>query len=203
VEDHRWPPLDWLLSLGNEALIGLPLLLLFLLIITFVELRVCNLLVDNSTNRWAKEQTNPRLQQRAPTITNAIKGWLRALFFVVLGVVLIYQFNQLRSCTRTVAIIAGFLSCADSLASQSLLKDLITGLFISSEDQYGAGDVVTIGNYDGLVEEVGLRITKPRSLDGKLITILNRSIDAVRKLSSEWSRVNDAIDFNFDVDVDR
>ena len=134
MEDHRWPPLDWLLSLGNEALIGLPLLLLFLLIITFVELRVCNLLVDNSTNRWAKEQTNPRLQQRAPTIANTIKGWLRALFFVVLGIVLIYQFNQLRSCTRTVPIIAGFLSCAVSLASQSLLKDVITGLFISSKD---------------------------------------------------------------------
>lgn len=99
-------------------------------------------------------------------------------------------------------IILGFLSFAISLASQNLLKDLIGGLLILWEDQYAVGDVITVDNYTGEVETFSLRITQLRNLDGELITIPNGQIDVVKNLSSQWSRVNYAVEVSYDADLD-
>lgn len=198
-----WPPMDWLLSFGNDATIGLPMLLLLLLMMTSVAISGEHLIVDIFSRRWALSQEEMRTQLRAPTIANVTKEWSKALTYLVLAAVVIYQLHALGAFTQAVAIFAGFLSFALSLASQNLLKDLINGLMILWEDQYAAGDVIIAGEYAGLVEKVGLRVTKLRNLDGELITIPNGWITVVRNLSSQWSRVNYAIDLNYDVDVDR
>ncbi len=65
------------------------------------------------------------------------------------------------------------------------------------------GDVIFIGDQGGLVEKITLRVTQLRNLDGELITIPNGSIEMVRNLSSDWSRVNYAIEVGYDADVDR
>jgi small conductance mechanosensitive channel len=117
--------------------------------------------------------------------------------------VIVYHLHRLGAVTQAVAIFLGFLSFALSLASQNLLKDLIGGLLILVEDQYAVGDVVIIDEQGGLVEQVGLRVTKLRNLDGELITIPNGSIGMVRNLSSNWSRVNYAIEVGVSEDADR
>jgi small-conductance mechanosensitive channel len=198
-----FPPRDWIVSLGQEATLGAPLLILLLLIVTSVTIRVGNLIVDSSIQKWASAKTDQRLQLRAPTIANAIKSWLQASIYLLFGMVILFQLHQLGTFTQTLAIFAGFLSFALSLASQSLLKDLISGLLILWEDQYSSGDVIIVGAHAGLVEKVGLRVTKLRNLDGELITIPNSSIDVVRNLSSDWSQVNYTIDLNYHADVDQ
>ena len=65
------------------------------------------------------------------------------------------------------------------------------------------GDVIVVGDQGGLVEKITLRVTQLRNLEGELITIPNGSIDVVRNLSSEWSRVNYAIEIGYDADVER
>lgn len=198
-----FPPRDWIISLGAQATIGPPLLIILLLICTSVAIRLGNLGVDVYIKRLAGEQVDQRLQLRSPTIAYAIKGWIQAIIYLVFGIIVIFQLHQLGTFTQTVAIFAGFLSFAVSLASQGLLKDLIGGLLILWEDQFAAGDVIIVGNHAGLVEKVSLRVTKLRSLDGELITIPNGSIDVVRNLSSDWSQVNYAIDLNYGVDVNQ
>ena len=61
---------------------------------------------------------------------------------------------------------AGLIGLAVGFGAQSLVKDVIAGLFILIENQYGKGDVVTIAGVGGTVEDVNLRRTLIRDLDG-------------------------------------
>ena len=98
---------------------------------------------------------------------------------------------------------AGIIGLALSLASQSLLKDIINGFMILMEDHYGIGDVVVIGDMAGFVETMNLRITQLRNEEGRLITIPNGQITVVQNLSKEWSRVDLKIPVALDDDIDQ
>ncbi|MDM7952567.1 MAG: mechanosensitive ion channel family protein [Cyanobium sp. CZS 25K] len=201
-ENQGWAPLDWVMTLGKEATIGIPLLILFLAMLTRISIKAGNVFSDRYVNSWAQLQEDTRARLRAPTLSRALKAWVRVGVYLILGMVIFYQLHQLGALTQAVAILLGFLSFALSLASQNLLKDLISGLMILVEDQFAVGDVVFIGDQSGLVESVGLRVTQLRNLDGELITIPNGTIETVRNLSSSWSRVNYALTVSIAADVD-
>ena len=201
-ENQGWAPLDWVMTLGQEATIGIPLLILFLALLTRISIRAGNFFSEQYVNRWAHLQDDTRARLRGPTLSRALRAWVRVGVYLILGMVIFYQLHQLGALTQAVAILLGFLSFALSLASQNLLKDLIGGLMILIEDQYAVGDVVSIGDQSGLVESVGLRVTQLRNLDGELISIPNGTIDTVRNLSSSWSRVNYALTVSIAADVD-
>lgn len=74
---------------------------------------------------------------------------------------------------------AGVGGIAIGLGAQSLIKDIISGFFIIMEDQYVVGDLVTIDNMTGNVEEMELRISKIRNVNGDLYTIPNGEIKRV------------------------
>ena len=199
----RLPLIDWLVSFGQKATVGTPLLILLLLVITRLTLKVGDALSDTLARSWMENPSRLRHPLRVATLASVFRGWLRVIVYVLLGMVIAYRLHQLGAITQLVAVLLGFISFALSLASQDLWKDLITGLLILWEDQYAVGDVIVIGEQGGLVENITLRVTQLRNLDGELITIPNRTISMVRNLSSEWSRVNYAIEVSYDTDVDR
>lgn len=71
---------------------------------------------------------------------------------------------------------AGVGGLAISFGAQSLIKDVITGLFITFEDQYAVGDYVVIQGIEGTVENMQIRVTEIRGLAGELNIIPNGSI---------------------------
>lgn len=71
---------------------------------------------------------------------------------------------------------AGVLGVAIGFGAQSLVKDVISGFFILLDDQYAAGERVTLGGFTGVVEELGLRCTKLRSDGGDVFFIPNGSV---------------------------
>jgi small conductance mechanosensitive channel len=83
---------------------------------------------------------------------------------------------------------AGILGVALAFGAQSLVADFLSGIFIIMEDQYGVGDVADVGDATGIVEEVTLRITKIRSVDGVLWFVRNGEIVRVGNKSQNWSR---------------
>ena len=83
---------------------------------------------------------------------------------------------------------AGILGVALAFGAQSLVADFLSGIFIIMEDQYGVGDVADVGDATGTVEEVTLRITKIRSVDGVLWFVRNGEIVRVGNKSQNWSR---------------
>src|SRR5699024_6557857 len=84
---------------------------------------------------------------------------------------------------------------------QSLVKDIITGFFIVFEEQFNVGDYVQIGEYEGIVEEIGLRVTKIRDFSGELHIIPNSNIIVVTNKTTGAMRalVEVSIPYNEDI----
>ena len=96
---------------------------------------------------------------------------------------------------------AGIAGVALGFGAQSLVQDCIAGLFMLLEDQYGIGDVIDLGEAVGVVEEVTLRTTVLRSLNGTVWHVPNGQVSRVGNLSQLWSVAVIDIDVAYDSDL--
>ena len=96
---------------------------------------------------------------------------------------------------------AGIVGVAVGFGAQSLVKDFLSGVFMLLEDQYGVGDVIDVGDTVGVVEEVKLRSTQVRDINGTLWHIPNGSIRRVANMSQDWGRVVLDVDVAYDTDI--
>ena len=132
-------------------------------------------------------ERSQRLVLRLSTFSEVIKGVAVVAIIIAAGLITLAQFGVEVAPLLTGA---GILGIAISLASQSVIKDIINGTLILVEDQYGVGDVIVTHGVAGFVETMNLRITQLRNEEGRLITIPNGQITVVENLSKEWSRVD-------------
>jgi len=82
---------------------------------------------------------------------------------------------------------AGVAGVAIGFGAQSLVRDVLAGIFVLIEDQYGVGDTVDLGEATGEVESVGLRITTVRDIDGTLWYVRNGEIARVGNMSQDYA----------------
>jgi moderate conductance mechanosensitive channel len=143
---------------------------------------------------------NARLIQRTRTMASVLNNFITwTIFVLALSAVL----SELGVAVGALAAGAGLLGAGIGFGAQSLIKDLISGLFIVGEDQFGVGDNVNLGEISGSVESVGLRVTQVRDIDGVLWYVRNGEILRVGNHSQGWSRavVDVALDYSTDVDT--
>jgi small-conductance mechanosensitive channel len=101
---------------------------------------------------------------------------------------------------------AAVLGAALGFGAQQVVRDLIAGIFIVLERQYGYGDVVSISaigfteGATGTIEEVALRTTRLRTLNGEVVIVPNGQIVQVTNLSRDWARA--VVDVPLPVEVD-
>ncbi len=126
-----------------------------------------------------------RRKQRAETLNSVLDS---AVVAGVGLVVLVMVLGQLGWNLAPLLASAGVLGLAIGFGSQSLIKDVLSGLFMMIEDQYGVGDLVDIGTTSGTVEGIGLRVTRLRDTNGTLWYCRNGEILRVGNQSQGWSR---------------
>lgn len=97
----------------------------------------------------------------------------------------------------------GVVGIAVGFGAQTLIRDWLAGVFIIVENQYSAGDVVRISGVDGVVEEISLRRTTLRDLDGTVHTVPNGAIVVASNMTRGWARVNLDVSVAYDTDIDR
>lgn len=85
---------------------------------------------------------------------------------------------------------AGIVGLAVGFGGQYLIRDIITGFFIILENQYRIGDVVKVDTTGGVVEDISLRVTTLRDLDGTVHHVPHGEIKRVSNLSKNFSRIN-------------
>jgi len=97
----------------------------------------------------------------------------------------------------------GVIGIAIGFATQQLIRDYIGGFYIYLENQYNVGDVIRVGTISGIVEELSLRRTVLRDLDGARHTISNGEIRTVSNLTQDWSRAHLNISVAYKEDLDQ
>ncbi len=136
--------------------------------------------------------------------TNTLSRVLRNTIGILIGVVVLFTILAEIGVNIGPALASlGVIGIAVGLGAQSLIKGYINGLFILMENQFGIGDVVKIGDIKGLVEEVNLRRTILRDIDGAVHYIPNGEIAIVSNYTKEYSRVNLNITVSYETDLDR
>ncbi|TCP55100.1 small conductance mechanosensitive channel [Tamaricihabitans halophyticus] len=138
-----------------------------------------------------------RQQQRADTIRSVLRS---VATFVIFGVAFVMILGEFGINLAPIIASASVLGLAIGFGAQSLVQDFLSGIFMMIEDQYGVGDTVDIGDAVGTVEEVTLRITKVRDLDGGLWHVRNGEIMRVCNMNQDWA--NAVVDVPLDYSVD-
>lgn len=144
------------------------------------------------------EAASERVLQRTETISLVISNFATWAIGVTAVVMLLAELGVNVGALLGVTAILG---AAIGFGAQSLVKDVISGIFIVIEDQYGVGDWVDIGDISGEVEHVGLRVTELRDIHGTLWFVRNGEILHVGNSSQEWAKALLDLAFAYDNDV--
>ena len=125
--------------------------------------------------------------------------------FVKYGCMIAICIFVLKACgVDTTALIAsvGVLTLVVGLGAQSLIADIIAGMFIIFENEYNVGEVISVDGFRGTVTEIGIRSTKVLDAAGNIKIINNSNIGDIVNLSRELSVAIVDLDFPYDVPVD-
>ncbi|MDQ3896882.1 MAG: mechanosensitive ion channel family protein [Actinomycetota bacterium] len=169
--------------LGRSAKI----VLILVLAVVFARLgsRLAGRSIRSLGARSPLREAGPRAEQRAATLAGVAVSAIRIFVWSVAGLLILSEvglnLGPLIAGASIVGVALGF-------GAQSLVKDFVSGFFILVEDQYGVGDVITIAEQTGTVEEINLRVTRIRATDGTVWFVPNGEIRKVGNSAKEWSR---------------
>ena len=156
----------------------------------FVIALVLNRLLRAVTNLVIKQASAPGRpaqlrEQQTRTLAGVLYGAGSKVVWVVALLTAVREFHIDITPALT---LAGLASLAVGFGAQTLVRDVITGIYIVLEDQYIVGDTIQFGDYIGRVEHLTLRRTVIRDARGALVTIANGEIRTVSNLSRDWSQ---------------
>ncbi len=146
-----------------------------------------------------EDHARERREQRAATMNTVLRSVAALL---VWGTAAVMCLDVLGVNLATLGVSVGIIGAALAFGSQALVRDLVTGAFMVVEDQYGVGDVVDLGEAIGTVENVTLRLTRVRDIDGVVWHVPNGEIRRVGNKSQGWAVVNVDVPLAGDVDLD-
>ena len=138
-------------------------------------------------------------ERRGQTLSQLLRSVGRVALFAV---ALLLTFNVFIDIWPILAG-AGILGLAVSFGAQSLVKDVISGFFILSENQFAIGDVIEIAGKSGVVEKMTLRVVVLRDGEGIMHVVPNSEIKVVSNKTRGWSRAVVDVGVPYDESVDR
>lgn len=159
---------------GDLNLYGKLVKILMIMLVARIAVAIFNVIIDK-TVKGRKVIEGGMSKQRITTLAEITKNIIKYIIYFISIIAILDMFINTNSILAT----AGIGGLAIGFGAQSLVKDVITGFFILLEDQYALGDHVKIDSYEGIVEELGVRVTKLRSFDGELHIIPNGMIEIV------------------------
>jgi small conductance mechanosensitive channel len=147
------------------------------------------------TLRTAGSEVARRRDTFAPLVKSAVR------YALIMGAI-VYSATQAGLDILSILAGLGVLGLAVAFGAQTLVKDVISGVFLIVDDDLAVGDWVMIGAVDGTVEHVGVRTTKLRTVNGVLISIPNGTINEVQNYNRGWNRAVIDLQVPYDANVE-
>ena len=192
---------DWLCRAVDHAAVPAVRILLILVLAAVVARiggRVAARSVRSLGARAPLGEPSRRAHQRSDTLAGVASSVVR---IVVWAMAFLTALDQLRINLGPVLAGASIVGVALGFGAQSLVRDFLSGFFILAEDQFGVGDVVTVAEATGTVEEMNLRVTRLRGQDGTVWFVPNGEIRKVANAAKDWSRALVDVVVPYGVDV--
>ena len=192
-----WTPVtDWLLQHGTRILI----ILLVGVGLWFTLRKLLPPLVRRTVARTREKESKAGMEKRTKTLVGVFMGAGK----ISIGIIITFMIlSELDVPIGPALAGLGVVGVAVGFGAQWLIRDLIAGTFILMENQYRVGDVVRVADVAGGVEEVTLRKTVLRDLDGIVHNIPNGEIRVASNFTRHWSRAHLNISVAYKEDLDR
>ncbi len=179
--------------------------ILLILGIAFLVIRVLQRLIPSAIRRYLTQRVSggteaEEIDKRANTLNSVIK---QGITWIIVVTTLFVVLSELGVNITPILAGAGVAGIAIGLGAQSLVRDILAGIFILLEDQYRVGDVVTIAGIGGLVEDINLRRTILRDLNYTMHVIPNGEVRTASNMTKDKSRVNINISVAYKEDLDK
>lgn len=145
-------------------------------------------MMSRDLNRMAQggaERGAERVEARMDTVTSVLKSLASALILMSTFLLILGEMNVSLAPLLASAGVAG---AALGFGAQYVVRDVLAGIFVLTEDQYGLGDWINTGTAEGTVEGFTLRATQIRDASGAVWHIPNGSVEGIGNLSQKWSR---------------
>ncbi len=156
-------------------------------------------IVRRSVARTKYKESKGGMEKRTNTLLSIFKGVGRVFIVIV---VIMMVLSEVGIAVAPVLAGFGILGIAIGFGAQYLIRDFIAGIFIILENQYRVGDVAKVADVAGLVEEVTLRKTVLRDLDGIVHHVPNGEIRVASNFTRHFGRVNLDVSVAYDTDLD-
>lgn len=156
--------------------------------------------VDDTRELQASPVAAVRIVQRTRALGGVLSSTVTTVVVLVSLVLIVSAIDP--NATGAFSLITAALGAGLGFGAQNVVRDVLNGLFIVAEDQLGVGDVVDLGQATGVVEAVGIRVTRVRDVNGTVWYVRNGEILRVGNMSQGWARVILDLAVPYDADPD-
>ena len=129
-------------------------------------------IVDRATNTWEKrflaEALTDPSRQRASTLSNLFSSAIRYIAWPMASIIAL---SEVGFDVGALIATAGIAGLAIGFGAQTLVKDVISGIFLLFDDSIHVGDLIRLGDDTGTVEFIGVRLIKVRKFNGELLMV--------------------------------
>ena len=166
-----------------------PLSILFVVLVALIVARygakVIRRILERIANQAAARSGSQRAGARVTTMSGVMANVWRFFVFVVAGAIVLGMLGiNLTPLLASATIIGATLG----FGAQQIVRDYFSGILMTMEDQYNVGDSVIVGGVTGVIEDVTMRLTRFRGVDGTMFVIPNGDIRLIGNLSRGWAR---------------
>ena len=185
----------------TERLLDIGLRLGIAIVFGFLVQRVLFLIVGRSEG-WIERvgHGSALAKKRSKTIGQIFRSLITV---IVVGGVVLYGLSVLGWDVRPLLATAGIAGVALGFGAQSLVRDVIAGIFIIAEDQFGVGDLIEINGKAATVEALTVRCATLRDFNGFLHFVPNGEMKIVVNRSRGWNRLAVDVPIGHDEDLER
>jgi len=174
--------------------------IIVILIAALIINRAGRKFIGKAIKKVVKDTIEEETQKRQKTLIRIFSGALKVIVWLI---VIMTILPELGVNVGPILAGAGILGVALGFGAQYMIRDFLAGLFIILENQYRVGDVVCLDDTCGFVEDVTLRKTIMRDLDGKVMHIPNGSFKMAANLTKDYSRAHMNVTVAYKEDFDR
>ena len=187
----------WIASTTGRRVLGSFISSAFVIAVGVVFWELVSSVIERYLARG--EEGEGKLSARAKTLLPLLRNALLVVISTIVGFIVL---SEIGVNIGPLLAGAGVIGLAIGFGAQTLVKDVITGIFILAEDQFRVGDVVRVNDKSGLVEQITIRTIRLRDLGGNVHMIPFNSVDMVENMTKDFSRYVFDIGIAYKEDVD-
>lgn len=193
--EYAQPFLQWLINHG----IKIAVIVIAAILIKSIAKKSIQRIVKAATHS-DRPGTDEGEIKRMNTIVR-IFSWTVSVLITVIAFMMIAQEFDIQIAPLLAS--AGIVGVAIGFGGQYLVRDVITGFFLIFENQYRIGDVVNMEGLGGVVEDISLRVTTLRDMNGTVHYIPHGEIKKVSNLSKQFAKVNLNVRVSYRTDLNK